>query len=312
VSRHGFSEEETNAYRLLHGAADGCPGHYVERLGDWLLWETDDPGADLPPPVSFSARGVYRKLLRRQVRRTSVDEAAPVLISGTAAPERFLVRENRVRYELSFVEGYSYGLFLDQRENRRMMLTGGTPAGFAWFSDGLRGRTVLNAFAYTCAFSVCAGLAGAATTSLDLSRKYLEWGRRNFEANDLVPAEHDFIYGDVFDWFRRLRNKGRRFDLVILDPPTFSNSRKKGVFKVERDYAGLVELAAGLVTAGGMLFCSTNAAGWPAALFRDAIGGGLRAAGREVVEDCRIGQPADFPVTHEQPAYLKTCWLRLD
>jgi len=306
------AREETNAWRVLHGAAHGHPGNFVERLGDWLLWETDDSNAVQPPPVEFPAKGVYRKLLRRHVRSTSAGDAAPMLVRGEPAPERFHVRENGVRFELSFVAGYSYGLFLDQRENRRALLRGGLDDGFPWFAGGLNGRTMLNAFAYTCAFSVCAALAGAATTSLDLSRKYLDWGRRNFEANNLDPAGHDFIYGDVFDWFRRMRNKGRAFDLVMLDPPTFSKSKKKGVFKVERDYAELVELAARLVAPEGILFCSTNAATWSRTSFGDSIQEGLRAAGRRAEHECFVGQPGDFPITREQPAYLKTCWLRLN
>ena len=80
-------------------------------------------------------------------------------------------------------------------------------------------------FAYTCGFSVCAALAGARTTSLDLSRKWLAWGQRNFVLNGLDPAAHDFIYGDATDWLRRLGRKGRQFEAVLLDPPTFSTSK---------------------------------------------------------------------------------------
>jgi len=307
-----FKDGDTTAYRLVHGAAHGWPGHHVERLGDWLLWDTEDPLAKAPPPVDFVPRGIYRKLLRRRVRQTTMDEAAPVLLTGEPAPDRFQVRENGVRFELSFVEGYSYGLFLDQRENRRALLEATEAPGAPPGLGRLKGRTLLNAFAYTCAFSVCAALAGTETTSLDLSRKYLDWGRRNFEANGLDPAGHDFIYGDVFDWFRRLRNKGRHFDMVLLDPPTFSKSRRKGVFKVERDYATLVEMAAGLVAAGGLLFCSTNAATWARGAFRDSVAAGLAAARRGVRHEAFVGQPPDFPVTPLQPAYLKTFWLRLD
>src|SRR4030095_11402312 len=96
--------------------------------------------------------------------------------------------------------------------------------------------TVLNTFAYTCGFSVCAALAGARTTSIDLSRKYLEWGKRNFLLNGLDPNQHDFIYGDVFDWLRRLEKKGRLFEVLLLDPPTFSQSKGHGVFQAEKHF----------------------------------------------------------------------------
>ena len=124
-------------------------------------------------------------------------EASPQWLNGTAAPERFTVRENGVTFELSFREGASVGLFLDQRDNRRRFLVNHVAAEFPLWEGGPAGRTLLNAFAYTCGFSVCAGLAGAHTTSLDLSRKYLEWGRRNFLLNGLDPDAHEFIQGDA-------------------------------------------------------------------------------------------------------------------
>jgi 23S rRNA (cytosine1962-C5)-methyltransferase len=163
-------------------------------------------------------------------------------VLGEATPGRFEIRENGVRFELSFNEGYSPGLFLDQRDNRHRFLTGDIAADFdfgPWTPD----FGFLNCFSYTCDFSVCAALAGAKTTSLDLSKKYLEWGWRNFALNGLDPAAHDFIYGDAFDWMRRLAKKGRAFDCVVLDPPTFSQSKEHGAFRVEKDWGRLVAAA---------------------------------------------------------------------
>ena len=122
---------------------------------------------------------------------------------------------------------------------------------------------MLNIFAYTCGFSVCAAKAGARTTSLDLSKRWLDWGKRNFALNQLEPAGHEFIYGDAFDWLRRLAKKERRFDVILLDPPTFSQSKESGVFQAEKDYGRLVTAALPLLKAGGVLFASTNAADWP-------------------------------------------------
>src|SRR5262249_52047502 len=132
---------------------------------------------------------------------------------------------------LSFSEGYSVGLFLDQRENRRRLLTGHVAAGFSLPKSEIRNHKsqILNTFAYTCGFSVCAAKAGAITTNLDLSKKYLEWGKRNFALNQIALAPHEFLYGDVFDWLSRLTRKQRQFDLILLDPPTFSQSREFGV-----------------------------------------------------------------------------------
>src|SRR5207302_8691066 len=135
---------------------------------------------------------------------------------------------------LSLSEGYSVGLVLDQRDNRRRLLTGHIAAGFELGVGVQAALEILNTFAYTCAFSVCAAKAGWRTTSLDLSKKYLEWGKRNFTINSLDPAQHEFIYGDVFDWLDRLKKKQRQFDLILLDPPTFSQSRESGTFRVEK------------------------------------------------------------------------------
>src|SRR5258708_10367223 len=153
---------------------------------------------------------------------------------GQAALETFTIWENGVQYELSFKEGYSVGLLLDQRDNRRRLLANHVAADFPLFPGGAAGADVLNTFAYTCGFSVCAAKAGARTTSLDLSKKYLEWGKRNFALNQIDPAAHNFIYGDVFDWLRRLSKKKRAYDAIILDPPTVSQSKEAGAVQVER------------------------------------------------------------------------------
>jgi 23S rRNA (cytosine1962-C5)-methyltransferase len=169
----------------------------------------------------------------------------------------------------------------------------------------------LNCFAYTCGFSVCAARAGAKTTSLDLSKKYLEWGRRNFALNGLEPAAHDFIYGDAFDWLRRLAKKGRAFDAVALDPPTFSQSKEHGVFRAEKDYGKLVTAALPLVKPGGVLFASTNATDWPPEKFLADVEKAIYSSRRKTLQRHYVPQPPDFPISRAEPAYLKTVWLRI-
>jgi 23S rRNA (cytosine1962-C5)-methyltransferase len=171
---------------------------------------------------------------------------------------------------------------------------------------------VLNIFAYTCGFSVCAAKAGAHTTSLDLSRKHLDWGQRNFRLNRLDPAQHDFIFGDAFDWLRRLARKRRLFDVVLLDPPTFSQSKQSGVFRAEKDYGKLVAAALPLLKPKGILFASTNAADWPPEQFNAAVESPVETAGRKTLQKHYVPQPPDFPISRAEPGYLKTVWLRLD
>ncbi len=305
----------TNAFRLIHGASDGWPGWFVEKLGDFLLSQTE---GELNPAQReelarltkvFNARGAYHKILSRHVRQSKTTDASPQLVLGEAAPERFEILENGIRYEMSFNEGYSVGLFLDQRDNRRRLLTGHIAADFSQLST--LNYQLLNCFAYTGGFSVCAAKAGARTTSLDLSKKYLEWGKRNFALNGLDPAAHDFIFGDTFDWLRRLAKKGRAFDAIVLDPPTFSQSKENGVFRVEKNFGDLVTAALPVVKPGGVLLASTNAADWPPEKFLASVESAIRAAKRKILKQHYVPQPPDFPVSRDEPAYLKTVWVKI-
>ncbi len=314
-----FNPDETNAFRLLHGASECWAGWYVDRLGAYVLSQSELPltkeQQEQLAEFGSRAKAVYHKTLSRHVRKTDMEQASPQSISGEPAPERFTVSENGLQFEMSFNEGYSVGLFLDQRDNRRRFLTGHVAAGFPPLNTQHPTPNtdfeVLNTFAYTCGFSVCAAKAGAKTTSLDLSKKYLEWGKRNFALNGLDPAGHDFIYGDAFDWMRRLAKKERRFDVIILDPPTFSQSKEHGAFRVEKDFGKLVSAALPLLKAEGVLFSSSNAADWPAEKFLEAVEKSIRAAKRKILAQHYFPQPPDFPVSKAEPAYLKTVWIQI-
>jgi 23S rRNA (cytosine1962-C5)-methyltransferase len=312
--RAGFiGSATTDAFRLTHGAADGWPGLYVDRLGDFLLAQsatdlTDVQRAFVESLCSrFSLRGIYYKTLRRQIQHPGADVNSPRWLSGDAAPAEILIEENRLRYSLRFDEGYSVGLFLDQRENRRRLQTGYIAPDFNLGAQA----EVLNAFSYTCGFSVAAAAAGARVTSLDLSKGYLEWGRKNFVLNEFDPSAHDFIFGDAFAWFRRLAKKNRLFDVIILDPPTFSRSKEHGVFQVEKDYQTLVEAALPLLKREGVLLASANTANLKAELFLEKVTRAVTQSGRTILQQHYAPQPPDFPIHREEPAYLKTVWLRL-
>lgn len=307
---------ETDAFRLLHGAADGCPGWYVDRLGSWLLSQSE---AALSGPQKERLAGFqqalglpgacHKPLLRnpRQIR----DRVLLEDVVGNPAPEEWVIRENGLRFTLRRSEGYSVGLFLDQRDNRRRLLANHVAAGFPVWPAGLAQARVLNTFAYTCGFSLCAARAGARTVNVDLSRKYLEWGRNNWLLNGIDTAGHEFLHGDVFDWLRRLAKKQNLFEIILLDPPTFSSSKASGRFQVEADCGKLVRQALPLLRPGGVLFVSANAAGFTAEKFLAAAGQAVKAAGRTVAARHYVPQPPDFPVCRAEPAYLKTVWLRV-
>jgi 23S rRNA (cytosine1962-C5)-methyltransferase len=283
-----FDPAETNAYRLVSGAADGWPGVIVDEYAGRRLVQRLTEAAPVPP---LSGPAVYEQLATKQSR------SAPVCVAGEPISGRFPIRENGVTFLVGFGEGLSTGIFLDQRENRRRLL-----------KMALGGKRVLNCFAYTCAFSVAAAKAGAITTSVDLSRKYLEWGKENFRANQLDPDRHEFVFGDVFEWLRRFAKRGERWDVVLLDPPTFATTKQGRRFQAERDYGELAALALRVVGPGGTLFCSSNQRTLTPENFERAI----RGAGRGIRELEFATVPFDYRVAEGERPYLKTWWATLE
>ncbi len=281
--RKGIIPDDTDAFRLFDGEGDGRRGMVIDSFaGHWLV---QTKGTRMPDDLYGLgiARSVWWKRLSRG------DKEGPKLIEGDAPRMPFEVRENGMRFLVDFKAGYSQGIFLDQRENRALVR-----------ELSKQGTKVLNCFAYTCGFSVAAALSGAETTSVDLSGNYLRWGKRNFEANGLDPDAHYFSKGDVFEWLRLFRRKGLRFGGVILDPPTFSRSKKSGVFRVESDYGELVRSAWELVADDGWMLCCANTQRLDAAEFEAAVS--QEVMGRTEV----AGMPPDF--TGE--SYLKSVWVR--
>jgi 23S rRNA (cytosine1962-C5)-methyltransferase len=156
-----------------------------------------------------------------------------------------------------------------------------------------------------------AGLAGGAARALnlDLSRRWLAWGQENYRLNGFEPDDRDFVFGDVFDWLARFARRGETFDLVILDPPSFSKT-KSGRFSVAKDYAQLAEIAARVVAPGGQLLACANLADLPWRAFRERVLAGIAAAGRRGEILGVYHEPAlDFPSAGE--TYLKMALAQL-
>jgi 23S rRNA (cytosine1962-C5)-methyltransferase len=153
--------------------------------------------------------------------------------------------ERTLRYGIDFGAGYSVGFFIDQRENRR-------------FVRDIAPRSLLNCFAYTCSFSVAAATVGAKTVSIDLSRKSLARGHENFALNSLPTNDHRFLADDVMEVLPRLARKGEKFDVIILDPPTFSRSHRGKAFQVEQDFETLLLAALEVAERDGKILLSTN------------------------------------------------------
>ena len=305
--REPLFDADTTAYRLINGEADGFDEVIVDSYDNVLLvqWQTEkaaEQAQDLFEQLRSvcDPRAIFHQLVTRQHREAP--ECAwrdPARFKD--GQQRSPIRENGVNYLVGFGEGLATGIFLDQRENRRRLLT-----------MDLRGKSVLNCFAYTCAFSVAAAKAGASVTSVDLSKNYLDWGRENFQANNLDPERHDFIFGDVFQWLKRFATRGQSWDIVLLDPPTFSTTKKGRVFRAERDYLDLEKLAMPLVKPGGTLFCSTNQRTLGAEKFEATLRDAAVQCDRQVVSMEFETLPFDFRVARQERAYLKTLWAALE
>jgi 23S rRNA (cytosine1962-C5)-methyltransferase len=275
--------EQTNALRLVDGSGDDLDGLIIDDFaGRWIIQTLDESEPTVDPILEY--RSLYWKPLLKK------SKAVPKHLAGRPADEPFCVLESGLEFEIDFRAGYSPGLFLDQRVNR------------AKLRSLARGRMLLNAFSYTCAFGVAAATGGAATVNLDLSRNYLHWGKRNYELNQIDLRNHEFLYGDVFDWLGRFKRRGRKFDLIILDPPTFSRDRRSRVFRVQDDFGDLADRAAACLNRNGLLLCSTNFRGMTFNEFLRILRTGL-----ERPFQCAAGSmPPDF--TGDQ--YLKTAWLQ--
>jgi 23S rRNA (cytosine1962-C5)-methyltransferase len=314
VRRNPFKDDpaqETTAYRLVNGAGDGLPGITLDRYGETLVLNCYDPQLEAGHPAlqllveeigrSWPEWSVYGKFRPRQASTLAQSaEVAPELpLAGAARPE-VTGRENGLNYLIRPGEGLSPGLFLDMREVRARL------AGL------VEGKTVLNCFAFTGAFGLVAAMHGASRAlNLDAGQRALDWARQNYRLNGLTPADLDFITGDVFDWLNRFHRRGQQFDIVILDPPSFSTV-KKTRWSAEKDYGDLAALAARTVAPGGLLVACTNHAGLPRRNFRQMVTGALAEAGRPFEITGYYHEPElDFPRPAGTEGYLKALFVRL-
>lgn len=248
------------------------------------------------------ALGVYLKLrARTDLRRADHGELAPeTAVCGASAPSPLQVHEAGLELEVELADGLSTGLFVDQRDNR------GRVRALA------AGRRVLNLFSYTCSFSAAAAQGGAArVVSVDLSRRALRRGEQNFRLNGLDPTRHGFVCEDVVRYLMRMGERGEQFDLIVLDPPSFSTAGKGKVLRVERDYARLVALCLRVLAPRGQLLAVTNHRKTSPAALRRLVLEEAERAGR-AVESAKLLAPGhDCPSGAEGPHPSKSVWLSL-
>jgi 23S rRNA (cytosine1962-C5)-methyltransferase len=188
----------------------------------------------------------FERIFARFVPRKSEQREPPRLICGNPAENlQTIATERRLKFGIDFGTGFSVGLFSDQRENRS-------------FVRHIEPKRLLNCFAYTCSFSVAAACVGATTLNIDLSKKSLMRGRENFALNNLSTMGHRFIADDVTEVLPRLVRQGEKFDVIILDPPTFSRSPGGKTFHVENDFEKLLIDSLELTERNSHVLVSTN------------------------------------------------------
>lgn len=293
----------TDAYRLVNGAGDGLPGIVVDRYGDHavLALEGDAALAREPELVAgvsgLDAGSVHvRRHLRADLRRVDVGALAPRGAAAGAAPVApLVVTERGLRLVVRLDGGLSTGLFVDQRENRALV------------RSLAAGGRFLNLFAYTGSFTLAAAAGGArATTSVDVSRAALARARENLALNGLDGPAHALVKDDVVAWLRRARRREERFDLIVLDPPSFGSARGRAGFTVSRDLVPVAAAALALLAPGGRLLAVTNHRRTSPERLRRALHEAARAAGREVAALKDLPSGFDCPPGPDGPSPSKS------
>jgi 23S rRNA (cytosine1962-C5)-methyltransferase len=278
------------AFRLVNDLGDGAPGLCIDRYGDFAVLSISNEEAFrrrleiAQVLLDFGARGVYIKVRQRvDLRRRNLQEYAPQEpLLGERAPDPLVVSEDDLRMEVILGAGFSTGLFVEQRENRRRLKN---------LSAGAR---VLNLFCYTCGFGVASALGHASSTvNVDLSARALERGQRNFALNGIDVTQHRFVRADVLDWLLSA-GKDRRFDLIIVDPPSFATVRKK-IFRVSSDFEKLLTICFTRLAPGGQMLAVTNHRRTSLAALRRLVHVSARRSGRELAQLKNLAAPLDCP-----------------
>jgi 23S rRNA (cytosine1962-C5)-methyltransferase len=295
----------TNGFRMVHGESDGLPGVVADRYDRFAVVKLYSAGLTphrghiveaLREASGGELAGVYG---RDEIPHDEEDDdAAPQgrVLWGAEPPERIAIDEHGMRLLVDVRRGQKTGTFLDQRENRRLV------------RELARGRAeALNCFSYTGGFSVAAALGGAKhVVSVDVDKDAIALARDNFRENGLDPADHAFAAEDAFDLLARYKREGRRFQLVVCDPPAFAKSQK-AVEGALAGYASLNRAALAVLAPGGLLVTASCSARVSAEQFYDAVKEAAFKArvDLQLVEERR--QPPDHPVSPQfrEGRYLK-------
>ena len=297
-----YQDDLTTAFRLFNQEGDGFGGLTVDLYGDYAVFSWYNSYVyQIRQTISEAFRQVFPEVLGayEKIRFKGLDyESAHVY--GQEAPDFFTVLENGVLYQVFMNDGLMTGIFLDQHEVRGSLV------------DGLAmGKSLLNMFSYTAAFSVAAAMGGASqTTSVDLAKRSRELSQAHFQANGISTDDHRFVVMDVFEYFKYAKRKGLTYDVIVLDPPSFARNKKQ-TFSVAKDYHKLIYQSLEILNPGGIIIASTNAANVSRQKFTEQIDKGFAGRSYQILN--KYGLPADFAYNKkdESSNYLKVISMKV-
>ena len=297
-----YQDDLTTAFRLFNQEGDDFGGLTVDLYGDYAVFSWYNSYVyQIRKVISEAFRQVFPEVLGayEKIRFKGLDyESAHVY--GQEAPDFFTVLENGVLYQVFMNDGLMTGIFLDQHEVRGSLV------------DGLAmGKSLLNMFSYTAAFSVAAAMGGASqTTSVDLAKRSRELSQAHFQANGISTDDHRFIVMDVFEYFKYAKRKGLTYDVIVLDPPSFARNKKQ-TFSVAKDYHKLISQSLEILNPRGIIIASTNAANVSRQKFTEQIDKGFAGRSYQILN--KYGLPADFAYNKkdESSNYLKVISMKV-
>ncbi|MGV3250542.1 class I SAM-dependent rRNA methyltransferase [Streptococcus suis] len=301
--QHFYQSEMTNAFRLFNQDGDNFGGMTVDLYDEYavfswyntFIYSVKEMIVAAFQRVFPEVRGAYEKIRFKGLTFESAH------LYGEEAPKYFTVLENGVHYQVFMNDGLMTGIFLDQHEVRGSLV------------DGLAaGKSLLNMFSYTAAFSIAAAMGGAGeTTSVDLAKRSRELSKAHFKVNSLDLDNHHFVVMDVFEYFKYAKRKGLTYDVIVLDPPSFARNKKQ-TFSVAKDYHKLISQSLEILNTGGTIIASTNAANVSVEKFKRQIEKGFGVRKHRYEATYRL--PADFVINKndESSNYLKVFTIQVD
>lgn len=300
-----FNDQKTTAFRVFNAEGDGIGGVTIDYLDGYYLINWYSEGiykfneyvlASLRKLVDY--RAIYQKKRFNSAGRYIEEDG---FVEGKRGQFPIIVKENGVNFAVYINDGAMVGVFLDQREVRRTIR-----------DKYAKGKTVLNTFSYTGAFSIFAALGGSVkTTSVDLANRSLLKTIEQFNINKIDDQAHNIIVEDVFNYFKYAVKKKLSFDIVILDPPSFARS-KKYTFSAAKDYKNLLKEAIAITEDKGVIVASTNCATFDMKKFKGFIDAAFKESNVKYSIEEQFSLPDDFRTSkqYSEGNYLKVVFIK--